>query len=105
MIEINRDRLVRDYVLFGEEEACKRHKVTSAEITEFFFDDSNAELLKEYMSKRNMKDIVNIYNKMVLNANGGDSSSAKWVSDFQKTRFFNKEEKTELERIMENITL
>ena len=104
-MKIDNDRVVRDYVLFGEEETRKKHAMTKAEITEFFFDDSNQELLRNYMMKRNMKDIVNIYNKMVETANQGDTSSAKWVSDFQKTKFFSKEEKSELERIMDNIIL
>lgn len=105
MEKVSPDRLCRDYVLYGEEETVLKHGLLPHELTEFFFDDTNANLLKEYMTKRNMKDIVNIYNKMVLEANNGDSSAAKWVSDFQKTKFFSKEEKSELERIMDSINL
>lgn len=105
MMEVDADRLCRDYVLYGEEETLKKHDLLPHQLTEFFFDDKNADLLKEYMTKRNMKDTVNIYNKMVYQANQGDSSAAKWVSDFQKTKFFSKEEKSELERIMDNINL
>lgn len=99
------DRFCRDYVVYGEDMAKEKHNASTEEIIEFFFDDKHSNLLKEYMMKRNMKDIVNVYNTMIQKSNSGDVSASKWIMDFQKTKFFSKEEKSELERIMESINL
>lgn len=61
--------------------------------------------IKCYLKNKKTLDVINIYNKMLENALGGDVASAKWIMDFDKTGFFGTEEKSEIDKLIDNLNV